>query len=202
MRSLRLITDATAEPVSLADIKVHLGLSTVTTTQDSLLTGLIKGARKHGENYMKRCCLPQAWQLKLDAFEDEIILPRAPLSSASSDVVITYLDGASGNSTTLATSCYTVDMDSEPGRITLAYNQTWPNVYPVDNAVTINFKAGYPLDISSVDTCPEEIETWIKMRVGALYENREHLSDRQAQELPRSFMDGLLDEYILIEVAP
>lgn len=202
MRSLRLITDATAEPVSLADIKVHLGLSTVTTTQDSLLTGLIKGVRKHGENYMKRCCLPQAWQLKLDAFEDEIILPRAPLSSASSDVVITYLDGASGNSTTLATSCYTVDMDSEPGRITLAYNQTWPNVYPVDNAVTINFKAGYPLDISSVDTCPEEIETWIKMRVGALYENREHLSDRQAQELPRSFMDGLLDEYILIEVAP
>lgn len=209
MRSLRLVTDATAEPVSLEDLKTQIRLASTETDEDALLEGLITVARKAAENKTRRACLPQTWQLKLDDFADEMVLPRAPLSSASTDVVITYLDAASGNSTTLPSTHYTVDADSEPGRVFLAYDSEWPDVYPVPNAVTITFKAGYPVTTSAptTDTCPKAMETWIKMRAAALYEQREsHLlagfGGQAFQELPHSFYDGLLDDLVLIEVGP
>jgi len=49
MRTLRLITDCTAEPVPVADLKLFMRLSTASTTEDALLTALEKAARKHGE---------------------------------------------------------------------------------------------------------------------------------------------------------
>lgn len=202
--ALRIVTDATAEPVSVEDLKVHLRINSTETEEDSLLEALIRTARKEAENRTARACLPQTWKLTLDSFSDGMILPVAPLSTSSTNVVITYLDETSGDSTTLPSTCYTVDADSEPGRVRLAYGSEWPSVYPVKNAVTIQFVAGYPLATSApnIDTCPEGIETWIKMRASGLYENRESHQDRELVEAPHSFLDGLLDPYVLIEVSP
>jgi uncharacterized phiE125 gp8 family phage protein len=204
MPSLRLITDATAEPVTVEDFKLHIRMNSTETDEDAVLQSLIKSARKLAENRMRRNCCPQTWELKLDTFKNEIILPRAPLSSASTDVAITFLD-SSGDSTTLSSTVYRVDTDSEPGRITLDYGQTWPTHYAVPRAVTIQFKAGYPTNTASTpatDTCPEEIETWIKMRAAALYEQRESHDEQRFVKMPHSFVDGLLDPYVLIEVDP
>lgn len=200
--ALRIVTDATAEPVSLADLKIHLRLSTVGTAEDAYLTGLITGTRKLAENKMGRACLPQTWKVTLDNFRNDVVLPIAPLSSATADVVITYLDAASGDSTTLPSTYYRIDSESQPGRIQLEYGSDWPDVYPVRNAVTIQFVAGYALTSADEDTTPEPIETWIKMRAAGLYENRESVGEKGLSELPYSFLDGLLDPYVLLEVGP
>lgn len=206
MPSLRLVTDATAEPVTLDDVKLHLRLQTTDTEEDELLTALIKGARKEAENRTRRALLPQTWKLVLDDFKDEIVLNMSPISTASSDVTITYLDETSGDSTTLNATYYRVDTDSEPGRIFLGYGSEWPTPYDVKNAVQIQFKAGFPLNTAvtpATDTCPELIEQWIKMRVAQAYEFREPtIVGRLVQELNRTFIDGLLDPYVMIEVDP
>jgi uncharacterized phiE125 gp8 family phage protein len=206
MPALRIVTDATAEPVSLDEVKTYLRLQATYEEEDELLERWIKDARKEAENKTKRCCMPQTWKLFLDDFASTMILPRAPLSTVSSHVVITYLDETSGNSTTLPSTYYTVDYDSEPGRVRLAYDSDWPGVYPVKNAVQIQFVAGYPLSSATdadADTTPEGIEDWILLRVAQKYEHRlPTVEGHIVGEINRSFVDGLLDEYVLIEVNP
>jgi uncharacterized phiE125 gp8 family phage protein len=202
-RTLKLITDSTAEPVSVADLKLFMRLSTVSTTEDALLAALEKAARKHAENFTQRPCMPQTFQLVMDGFPgSEIILPRAPLSSTASDVAITYLDAVSANSTSLSTSVYGVDTLAEPPRVFLLDGQDWPDHYTQRNAVTVQFVAGYPLDLSSAPAPPEGITNWIKMRVSQMYECREPMQAGNMTELPRSYVDGLLDPYVLIDVRP
>lgn len=201
--ALRLVTDATAEPVTIEDIKMHLRIQSTEMTEDDYLEGIVKAARKAAENKTKRACLPQTWKLTIDDWQDVIRLPVSPLSSNSTDVVITFLD-TSGNSTTLSSTVYTVDSESEPGRIYISYNQVWPDHYDVRNAISVQFVSGYPLTTMApaTDTCPESIEAWIKMRAANMYENREAMSERKMQELPYGHLDGLLDEYLVIEVNP
>lgn len=207
--TLRIVTDATAEPVSIADIKAHLRLSTASTTEDSYLGSLIKVARQYAENFTKRCFLPQTWELTAPTFDgDEIILNRSPLSTEATNVVITYMDAASGDSTTLSSTVYGVDYDTEPGRVYLLDGQEWPEHWTDRKAVKIQFVAGFPITTgaSATDTCPEDIEHWIKMRVGSMYENRESLqpnpSGLSLDRMPRMFVDGLLDRHCVIEVGP
>ena len=118
--ALVLVTDASAEPVVAMDIKHHLRLSTIDTGEDALLGNYITVARKQCENKTHALCLPQTWKMTLDNFPystDAIEFPYYPLSTTVSDVVITYMDESSGDSTTLAASAYTVDHESQPPRV-------------------------------------------------------------------------------------
>lgn len=204
MPSLRVVTGTTQEPVSLEDLKGHLRLQSTDTTEDAYLKGLITAARKEAENRTGRVFVPQTFKLFLDDFEDEMVLPVSPLSTSTVDIAITYFDPSSGDSTSLSSTCFRIDADSEPGRILIDHGQTWPQVYPVRNAVQIQFVAGYPLTTvaPATDTCPEAVETWIKMRAAGLYEMRESHTERPVQAQARSFVDGLLDPYVIFEVDP
>ena len=197
--SLRLVTDCTVEPVT-AD-EVHDFLRLPTTLDYAVINLLIKSARQYAENYCKRAFNPQVWQLTLDGFPSGgIEIPRPPLSTASSGVVITYYDSSAALQT-LGSSAYTVDYESEPGLIVPStLDDEWPETNEQLNAVKIQFTAGYPYDVAgggSTITVPEAIKTWIKMRVGAMYENREPIQAGNRYELPRSYIDGLLDPYIM-----
>jgi len=205
MPSLRIVTEATGEPITVDDLKLHLGLDSTFGSMDNWFNSNITAARKEAENRIGRAVMPQTFKLFLDNFSTSILLPVAPLSTASGDVVITFLDSVSGDSTTLGSSVYRVDSDSEPGRIILDYEQEWPEVYPVRNAVQVQFVAGYKLNTAvtpATNTCPEAIKTWLKMRVASLYENREAFNVRGVQSQPGQFVDGLLDSYKLFEVDP
>lgn len=195
--ALRLVTDATSEPVSLDEIKLHLRLSTASTVEDSLLTAYIKAARAYAENYTKRAFGQQTWELTLNGFPSSgIELARPPLSTASTDVTITYVD-TSGASQTLGSTVYTVDIYSEPGRVTTAYNNDWPDTRDQDNAVKVTFKTGY-----SSSVIPEDIKHWIKLRVGSMYEHRESVTVGESfNNLRRDYVDGLLDRHrVLIQL--
>lgn len=202
--ALRLVTDCTIEPVSAADI--HDFLKLPTTAEYTVINGMIKAARQYAENYCKRAFNPQVWQLTLDGFPSGgIELPRPPLTTDASLVAITYYD-TSAALQTLASSAYSIDYETEPGiLVPSTSSDDWPETNDQLNAVKIQFTCGYPYDTvggGSTITVPESIKTWIKMRVGAMYENREAIQEgsRSRYELPRSFIDGLLDQYIIISV--
>ena len=195
--ALRRIGSPSTSIVKLADVKDWLLVTA--TASDAMLTLAIDAAMEDAENLTKRSIRPSTWELTLDAFPTGgIELPRPPLGTATTDVNIQYTD-SSGSTQTLASTSYYIDVESEPGWLTPAYSTSWPNTYDVINAVKIRYKAGYSTVNSTAGVCPENIKTWVKMRVGAMYEQREALTaDVQIRPVPRPFLDGLLDPHKII----
>jgi len=109
-------------------------------------------------------------------------LPMAPLRSVTS---VKYVD-ANGVEATFASTNYTVDAWSAPGRIALNRMAVWPGVQllPV-GGVRVRFVAGYAdlltaaspqTDITAArNAVPERYKAAIKLIVGHLYENREEV---------------------------
>lgn len=193
--ALRLITDATIELVTLPEMKSHMRLSTVGNQEDAQLTGFITAARKAAERITHRSFQQQIWRLTLDRFPDIINVPRPPISTTAGDVTIKYLDPTSGDSTTLPSTAYTIDAESEPARIYPSYNNRWPSHRGVPAAITIDYTAG---ELSSV--IKEDIKTYVKVKAAYMYEHRE--AEENVELFNSTFFDGMLDDYVFIEVFP
>lgn len=201
--TLKRITASTTNCVSVGDIKDFLRLSTLSTDEDALLLALIKSAESYAENYMKRSINRQQWELRLDGFDGhdgDVELPRPPLTTVSSEVVVSYVEDTTvGNTTALASTAFTVDYYSEPGIIYPSYDNEWPESRDESNAVRITYYSGY----ATQSLVPDSIKQWVKLRVGAMYENRESLmvgTGNFITELPHNYVDGLLDEFVVQSV--
>lgn len=219
--ALKRIVAPSTQCVSVADVKEFLRIQS--TSEDYLLRSMIKVAESYAENYMKRSINRQQWELRIDNFDQvqqnyeyngvkyyhynqvqlqrgDIELPRPPLTTASSEVVVTYIeDTTAGATTSIASSALTIDYYSEPGVIYPSYDNEWPTPRDVPNAVRITYYSGY----STPSNVPEPIKQWVKLRVGAMYENRESLlvgSGNFVTELPHNYIDGLLDEFVVQSV--
>ncbi len=182
--------EPSVEPVTTAEMKAHLRVDI--GDDDALIDSLIQAARALAEVWTWRTFINSTYTLKLAAFRNEMELPRPPLGSVSG---ITYLD-TDGNSQTLAVTVYDVDTDSEPGRVTLTLNETWPLTQDVIHAVTITFVAGYGSAASDV---PETIKSAIKLLVGGMYEHREHWSEIKIETNPA--VEALLWSVRVLEAA-
>jgi uncharacterized phiE125 gp8 family phage protein len=206
-RFLVQTSESTAEPVTLGEAKVFLRMeSTDSTAEDGLIEDFISVARRRAETITGRTLVTSSYSLFLDRFESinhVIELPLPPLSTVSADVVITYVkDTTAGDTTTIGSTVFTVDPDSEPGRIYPTFDNEWPaDIRDQRKAVTIQFAAGY----TAANPVPTGILNWIKMDVAGMYENRDPLVQGTGRQsitvLPRSNVDGLLDRYTIISVA-
>lgn len=163
--SLAVSSQPSIEPVSADDLRLHSRIET--NDEDSVLRGYIKAAREMVEADSQRALITQTLTLKMDRFpSDAIELRRCPVQSVSS---ITYIDTA-GDSQTWSSANYVVNTHSEPGRITLAYGQTWPSTYSQENAVTATFIAGYG---ATELTVKEQARQAIRLLAGHWANNRE-----------------------------
>lgn len=189
---------ATTYTDNIADSSLGAQAPTANTTTDSMLSMFITAARQQVENLTRRALITQMWELYLDQFPVwELFLPKPVLQSVTS---ITYVD-SNGVTQTLAADQYTVDIVSEPGRITPAYGVVWPSTRWQTNSVCIRFVAGY----GAAAAVPAAIKNWMLMRASTAFQNREELqiSYRQSLvELPPSFIDGLLDPYTVEYFGP
>lgn len=184
--TLKLQTAATVLPVSLVEAKLHLRVDV--SDEDALITSLIGSATLEAEHLMGRAVMPQKWQVMLDAFASSIDLQRPPVTAVDS---VKYVDAVTGTLTTVSPSVYQFVAGSEyTARVVPAYGQVWPSARAQTEAVQIIFSTGY-VDAASV---PEPIKSWIKLRVGALYENREAWTAGVKIER-NEFVDFLLDRY-------
>jgi uncharacterized phiE125 gp8 family phage protein len=199
--ALRLQTPASTPAVTPAEAKAHMNVDIA--DDDALITAFIAAATLAGEGIMGRAIMPQKWALTLDSFVPPvqqfgvvsqqayaINLQRPPVTGVDS---INYADPLTGTMTLLASTEYQVDTSSDvTARVAPAYGKYWPAARAQMGAVQIIFSTGYA-DATKV---PESIKTWIKLRVAALYENREEFATGRGivvAEMP--FVDSLLDPY-------
>ena len=164
--SWTLVTPPTEEPVTLAEIKAHLHISS--TAEDSMLALYAQMARQMVEGESWLALMPQTWTLYLDAWPTGgvIELPRPPLRSVTH---IKYTD-VDGTTHTLAADNYRVDTASVPGRIVLAPNASWPSdVLDSVNGVAVTFVAG-SADASAVDPMARAA---VLLQAAGIYANRE-----------------------------
>jgi uncharacterized phiE125 gp8 family phage protein len=183
--ALKLVTAAAALAVSLVEAKAHLRVDT--SDDDTLITAMITAATELAEQATGRAIMPQTWDLTLDAFPSAFEITRLPAASITS---LQYTDAA-GALQTLGSALYTLDnaSDFSPAYVVPAYGATWPDTRAQVNAVVLRYVAGYA-DAAAV---PESIKSWIKLQVGAMYENRQAEGGMQTYQL--GFADRLLDRY-------
>ena len=158
------------EPITLDEIKDHLRIQH--NNHDSQLIGLITASREWVESYTNRALVEQTWKCYLQGWPsgDEFELPFPPLQSVTS---IKYTD-SDDDETEWDSDEYEVDTDSEPGRIILAYGESWPSttLHP-KNPIEIEFVAGYNSDGSPADyrvNIPEAIKNAIKLDIEIRYD--------------------------------
>jgi uncharacterized phiE125 gp8 family phage protein len=171
------MTEITA-PITLTEAKAHLRVDH--SSDDTYINGLMLSVTELCENLQRRIYVQRQKVHYLDEFpSDEIRPPYSPLVTVDS---IKYYD-TDGVLQTLDSGVYDVDTDKEPGRITLAYNQTWPATRPIANAVEITYTAGYA-DQANV---PDDIKHMVKLLLGHFYENRESVSELNLRAVPQAF---------------
>lgn len=186
---LTQLSPPAAEPLTLADAKLHLRVDADITEDDGLIAALIVTARQQAEHRTGRALVTQQWRLGLDRFADDSLeLPLPKLQSVQS---VTYLD-ADGVRQTLAGAEYDVVTDELVGRLLPAFGKTWPDCRIRTGSVQVSYTCGY----GAASDVPQSIKAWMLLAIGAWYENREALtSGKPVAELPRSFWDGLLDPF-------
>lgn len=183
--ALKLITPPTTLAVSLAEAKLHLRVDG--SDDDTLITACIIAATEYAEQATGRAIMPQTWEHTLYNFPVAFQLTRIPVASVTS---IKYYD-QDGVQQTLGTARYTLNNadDFGPAYVLPVYGDTWPATRCQTNAVAVRYLAGWP-DAASV---PDSIKAWIKLQVGAMYENRE--AEGAVQTYTLGFADRLLDRY-------
>jgi uncharacterized phiE125 gp8 family phage protein len=182
------ITPPSVEPLSLGEIKLHLRLTN--NDHNILMERYMKAAREMTEAHCNRAFVQRTLEQQMDEFKDEILLGYPPLNSVTS---VKYID-TDGVEQTLSTTIYDTDTNHEPGRITLAYNQSWPSIRDQVNAVKIRFVAGYDSGGSPDDLAaniPNEAIVAMLLLIGHWFKNAEATTDLKLMSLPLGY-DALL----------
>lgn len=172
------ITDATVEPITLAEAKTHLRVDG--TDDDALISALITAARTTAENRLHSTLLQSTWRLTLDAFPLLFRLEMAPILGVDS---IRYYDAAGVQQT----------LDDAAWRLSghrIEPVDLWPVTQHRLGAVEVTYKAGYG---TAADSVPAPVKAWIKLALGDMYANRERSAERPV--VAQDFADGLLDGY-------
>lgn len=172
--SVAVKTPAAAEPLTLAEAKLHLRVDA--DEDNDLITALIVAAREFTENYCRRSWVRRTLELRLDCFRGEILLPRGPVSSI---VNVNYVD-AGGNLAVVGAGIYQSDLYAVVPRVCPVLGATWPVTKTGSlNAVTVEYVAGYaPSDDSPTDharNVPAAAKAAMKLLIGGWYQNREHV---------------------------
>lgn len=196
----RVITQPAVEPITLAEMKTHLRVST--TDQDDLITSLIIAAREYVEAYCGRSLVTQTREQLQDAFIDGVTpivqyemmgwsmtpirVYYGPIQSVSS---IKYID-SNGDQQTVDATFYELDIYSEPARIVPAYLRYWPVARYKQDAISITYIAGYPGTGSPLDLAggiPRMLKAAIKLLVAQWYEFREATVEFRGGDVPIPF---------------
>ena len=175
MLEYQITTQPDIEPITLDEAKLNLRVDC--TADDDLITALIVAARRWCEQYENRAYITQTITAKANWLPWEIILPLPLLQSVTS---ITYID-LIGDVQTLSDALYDIDTFREPGRVTRAFNATYPSVRGDVNGVTIVYEAGYGDTAADV---PAETKQAIQLFIAHLYDNRITVTDTQMFDLP------------------
>ena len=197
----RVITPPTDEPLTVAEVRMHLRNPEI-TSNDAELLEFIKVAREHVEGKLQRSIITQTREVLLERFppfpdrfglyalplQTHIELPYPPLQSVTS---VTYYD-ADEVQTTLDSADYVVDTTS--GWVRLATDASWPSTATRYDAVIVRYVAGW----ATAEDVPSVIKAYMKLYIEAMDKNRSLLQEREMTLTP--FAERLLDPYRILSV--
>ena len=183
--STSLLTPPTLAVLTLAEAKLHLRVEN--SAEDTLITALVAAATQDAEHLMQRAILPQQWRHTMDAWPQlEVRLPRPLITAVDS---ISYTDSAGAVQALAPASCILAATDLG-ARLQPAYGTWWPSARYQPGAIVITYTAGWP----TAEAVPELVRAWIKLRLGALYDNRNAWTQGVAIER-NGHIDFLLDRW-------
>jgi uncharacterized phiE125 gp8 family phage protein len=172
---LAVVTPPAADPLSLAEAKAHLRVTS--SDEDGLIAGYILAAREYVENDTHLRLITQTLDYTIDdgwpcviargRYRTRIELPVKPVASVTS---ISYID-SSGAAQTLAADQYVVRTDGPVPFVEPAYGVSWPGVRSQSAAITVRFVAG-----TSVSDVPNPLMQAMRLLVAHANENREAVS--------------------------
>ena len=177
----KLVTAPTALVVSVSDMKTHLRVTV--STHDTLIQSYIEAATQLIENRTGLALSPQTWRLSLawDEVVEKVEISKYPILGFTS---ITYFDGDNASqSLTNSQHDWVSFVDGRPG--SLKFVDSLPTVYERDDAMRIQFIAGY----SSI---PKDLVLAIKQLVWRMYN---HPDDPVTERF--SFVDKIVRDYRL-----
>lgn len=164
------------EPVTTTNQKDWMRVDS--SDEDALIGNLAAASRAFVEMSTSRQMITATWQYTITDFPTgDLVLPISPLQSVSS---ITYVDNA-GDTQTWSSSLYTVDTDSDVGRVRPIYNEDYPSSRGYTDDVIITFISGYGDASSDV---PDTALTAIKLLASNWFENRESNAPIALNEVP------------------
>jgi len=135
--SLIVTDEPAAEPVLKADVKLQLRLDG--TDSDTMIDNLILAARQAVEAILKKKLITTGVRVGFDILPALISLPLAPVSSITS---VTYIDDDDVTQT-LSSALYNTDLESEPARIAIDEDSSYPTPANRPGAVKVNYIVGY-----------------------------------------------------------
>jgi len=165
--ALTVTVEPIIEPVTLQEMKDYLRVDS--SDEDALITSLIVAARAYCETKAKWSFITQSLRYTLDEWpeDNEIVLPQ-PFNDTTS-LAVTYYTAGSSSGVVWGSTNYWVDADSNPGRIVVKQNNSWPTFdLRTAKAVEVTFEVGY----GGIGDVPEGIRTAIILLVGHWYHNR------------------------------
>jgi uncharacterized phiE125 gp8 family phage protein len=125
-----------AEPVTASEAKGFLRLAG--STEDDLIEGLIRAARKDVERATGLALIDQTWRLAIDRIpaSDIVLLMRHPVREIIA--VTTY--GTEGEASLVDAGDYQADLVSRPARLLFLSR---PEPMRAMNGIEIDFRAGF-----------------------------------------------------------
>jgi|APGre2960657373_1045057.scaffolds.fasta_scaffold07725_9 uncharacterized phiE125 gp8 family phage protein len=171
MGMYKITAQPQSEPITLAEAKDWLKIHPDVLEDDDLIRGLISAARNWAEKGTGRILITQTVVEVWDEWQRCFDLSVGPLNSST--VTFEYRNSA-GTYVTLASTDYTVDDVSEPGRVMLKNNislSTFGGMLSFPNIVKITYNAGKDTALE-IDA---NIKTAMLLQIGLMYENREDM---------------------------
>lgn len=173
---LEVITPAAALPVS-DEVYLH---SRIDGYDDgTLLSTMIRAATQRIEVETGLALVSRELRLTVDSFLPEIVLPVAPVITVDA---LKYLAAADGTLTTWGSANYRLLDKNERPRVVRAYGVDWPDIRGTEEAVTIEFTAGF----GGAEAVPEDLKLAVLKLVAAYYDYREAFGTVNMAELPES----------------
>ena len=156
-------TAPVTEPVTLQEAKDYARIDG--STEDTLITSLIKVARLHCESFTGKSLIAKTVTVTSFTFPYQFQMPYGPLLAENN-----------------ITKCVTIDQNDVETNLNFEVNLgLYPKLFILGGGQSYKFKLVYSAGFTTV---PEDIKLAIKMLVNTLYERREDFSDLQAIESP------------------
>lgn len=166
--------------ISLADFKEWLKLDPTDVTQDNNLNNCLYGAVDWAQSFTRRTLFRSVWRSHLRWFTN-VRLDIHPVDVST--IVVKYFDENNALQT-LAASEYFIQENGEDEYLEIKFTGTLPSLYSRDEAVYIEYTAGY-------DPLPEAIRTAIMKYAASSFENRTDEISGSVSQIEMGSIQGL-----------